>query len=196
MPRKKNKSSPNDYPGRIRIVAGKWRNRLLNVADVEGLRPTSERIRETLFNWLATNIIGTRCLDLYAGTGSLGFEALSRGAKLCTFIDQSESAIKLIKETANALNAENTYIFKRDAIKYLNPREPEVFDLVFLDPPFSENILNDTLRLLNDGNWISPGGLVYVEFESNHAFPDLPEGWTVSHKKNTGNVCFALIKVI
>ena len=113
--------------GRLRIVAGKWRSRLLPVADEPGLRPTSERIRETLFNWLASTIEGSRCLDLFAGSGALGLEALSRGAGEVVFVENSARAAAALKEAVNMLEASGARICKADAIKYLKS-EPEPFD--------------------------------------------------------------------
>jgi len=196
MPRKKNTSVNNGYPGRLRIVAGIWRNRFLKVANLEKLRPTSERIRETLFNWLNPDIEYARCLDLFAGTGSLGYEALSRGASTVTFVEKSKLASKFLQDAAKLLEAENLNIINQDAQVYLKSKTDQKYNLVFLDPPFGDNLLSDVIASLHYGNWLSIGAKIYVELDINQDFPSLPEGWVVTHKKNIGKVCFALLKVI
>ncbi len=133
------KGSPS---GRLRIVAGKWRSRRLPVAEEPGLRPTSARIRETLFNWLASTIEGSTCLDLFAGTGALGFEALSRGAREVVFVEKTARAAAALEECVKVLEATGALIHQVDAISYLKS-EPEPFDIVFLDPPFADDLLED-----------------------------------------------------
>lgn len=177
--------------GRLRIVAGKWRSRLLPVADVEGLRPTAERIRETLFNWLADSIEGARCLDLYAGTGALGFEALSRGAKEAVFVETSRPAMTLLQSSATKLGATGAEFFHGEAFSYLD-RPSRRFDIVFLDPPFASDVLEDLCRLLDAGDWLADGARVYLEQDRNQALPALPAGWTVSKEKTAGRVRYAL----
>ena len=140
-----NKKSP---PGRLRIVAGNWRSRLLDIADVPGLRPTSERIRETLFNWLAPRIEGARCLDLFAGTGALGLEALSRGAAATVFVEKSALAVGALKSNVEKLGAEGATICKADAFQYLRQIPVKSFDIVFLDPPFAADMLEELRRLI------------------------------------------------
>jgi len=185
------KGSPS---GRLRIVAGKWRSRLLPVADEPGLRPTSERIRETLFNWLASTIEGSRCLDLFAGSGALGLEALSRGAKEVVFVENSARATAVLKESVNMLEASGARIHQADAIKYLKS-EPEPFDIVFLDPPFAADLLEDLCRLLSEGNWLAEGGRVYLEQDRERPLPELPDGWTPLNDKTAGQVRYALVTV-
>ncbi len=180
--------------GWLRIVAGKWRSRLLPIADEPGLRPTSERIRETLFNWLASTIEGSRCLDLFAGSGALGLEALSRGAGEVVFVENSARAAAALKEAVNMLEASGAQIRKADAIKYLKS-EPEPFDIVFLDPPFAADLLEDLCRLLSEGNWLAEGARVYLEQDRERPLPDLPDGWTILNDKTAGQVRYALVTV-
>ena len=180
--------------GRLRIVAGKWRSRLLPIADEPGLRPTSERIRETLFNWLASTIEGSRCLDLFAGSGALGLEALSRGAGEVVFVENSARAAAALKEAVNMLEASGARIRKADAIKYLKS-EPEPFDIVFLDPPFAADLLEDLCRLLSEGNWLAEGARVYLEQNRERPLPELPDGWTILNEKTAGQVRYALVTV-
>ncbi len=185
------KGSPS---GRLRIVAGKWRSRLLPVAEEPGLRPTSARIRETLFNWLASTIEGSRCLDLFAGTGALGFEALSRGAREIVFVENSARAAAALKESVKVLDATGARIHQADAIRYLK-REPEPFDIVFLDPPFADDLLEDLCRLLSEGNWLADGARVYLEQDRERPLPALPDGWTIINDKTAGQVRYALVTV-
>ena len=135
MTTKSGAASKKPRPGRLRIVAGKWRSRLLDIADVPGLRPTSERIRETLFNWLAPSIQGARCLDLFAGTGALGFEALSRGSTSVVFVENSRRAARAIEKSTKILDATGAVVHQGDAADYVRTAAPASFDIVFLDPP-------------------------------------------------------------
>ena len=185
------KGSPS---GRLRIVAGKWRSRRLPVAEEPGLRPTSARIRETLFNWLASTIEGSRCLDLFAGTGALGFEALSRGAREVVFVENSARAAAALKESVKVLEATGARIHQADAISYLKS-EPEPFDIVFLDPPFADDLLEDLCRLLSEGNWLADGARVYLEQDRERPLPALPDGWTIINDKTAGQVRYALVTV-
>ncbi len=182
-------------PGRLRIVAGKWRSRLLPIPDVEGLRPTSERIRETLFNWLGPRVYGTRCLDLYAGTGALGLEALSREASQVVFVESSTRALQGLRKSIQTLEAEGADVVQGDAFEYLRRSEPESFDIVFLDPPFSDNSTDDLCRLIAERRLLRPGGFIYIEQDRQSALPDLPEGWQVTRSKTAGNVRYSLIAV-
>ena len=193
MPRKKISLSKKSYPGRIRIVSGIWRNRFLKVPNIENLRPTSERARETLFNWLIHDIPNARCLDLFAGTGSLGFEALSRGAYSVTFIEKIKQAAHLITETAKLFGLKDQVVNNQDALSFLGGENDQLYDIVFLDPPFSDNILSEVIELLYRGNWLSKDAMVYIELDIDQKFPELPSGWYVSHKKIFSKVCFALI---
>ncbi len=179
--------------GRLRIVAGKWRSRLLPIADDPGLRPTSERIRETLFNWLAPVIEGSRCLDLFAGSGALGLEALSRGAREIVFVEQSSRATRVLEESVASLGASGVEIHKSDALDYLR-RDAEAFDIVFLDPPFDADLGGDLCRLLSEREWLAPGARVYLEQDRDRPIPELPEGWTVLREKTAGQVRYALLK--
>ena len=188
------RSETGSPSGRLRIVAGKWRSRLLPVTDEPGLRPTSERIRETLFNWLASTIGGSRCLDLFAGTGALGLEALSRGAALVVFVENSARAVAALQDSANTLDAIDARILRQDALTFLKG-EPLPFDIVFLDPPFAADLLGDLCRLLDVGGWLAEGARVYLEQDRERALPELPDGWTITNNKTAGQVRYALAKV-
>ena len=187
--------SGKSQAGRLRIVAGNWRSRLLDIVDVEGLRPTSERIRETLFNWLTPGIHGARCLDLYAGTGALGLEALSRGAANAVFVEKSSAAVRQLKKNVELLEAGGATILNQDALDYLRSKPAEAFDLVFLDPPFAADLLEETCRLLAKQQLLADGALVYLEQDRSRAEPDLPAGWQVQKNKTAGNVRYMLVQV-
>jgi 16S rRNA (guanine966-N2)-methyltransferase len=178
--------------GRLRIVAGNWRSRLLEIADVPGLRPTSERIRETLFNWLTPTIAGCRCLDLFAGTGALGLEALSRGAAEVVFVEKSPKAAAELRNSISTLDAAGATVHNSDALKYLNAPDAKQFDIVFLDPPFAADMLGDLCRLLDESSILAKGARVYLEEDRARPAADLPQGWFLTKSKNAGNVRYSL----
>ena len=186
------KRSDKSQAGRLRIVAGNWRSRLLDIADVEGLRPTSERIRETLFNWLAPRLHGASCLDLYAGTGALGLEALSRGAASAVFVERSGPAQKQLAENISLLDADGATVLRQGALDYLESKPAEQFDIVFLDPPFAADLLEETCRLMAKQQLLADGALVYLEQDRGNAEPELPEGWQVLKNKTAGKVRYML----
>ena len=169
--------------GKVRITSGEWKNRNLEVPDIDGLRPTSERVRETLFNWLMPSIHKSVCLDLFAGSGSLGFEALSRGAKHCTFVEKSKLAFSQIKTTRTSLNAVNSEVHNCDAIDFLSSVHNHNFNLVFLDPPFSDDYLISSIESIHEYQLVSSGGYIYIEFNKNNDLSDLPDNWSVIRKK-------------
>lgn len=181
------------HPGRLRIVAGKWRSRLVSVADVPGLRPTSERIRETLFNWLSPCIEGARCLDLFAGSGALGLEALSRGARSVVFVEKSAAAFDSLRNSVRALDARDAVLVRGDAAKYLASGTLPKFDVVFLDPPFADNRLRELCRLLQASACLGKNAKIYIEQDRGADAMPLPDGWTIKHEKTAGNVRYSLV---
>jgi 16S rRNA (guanine966-N2)-methyltransferase len=189
--RKKTGKSPT---GRLRIVAGNWRSRLLDVADVPGLRPTSQRIRETLFNWLSLRLPGARCLDLYAGTGALGLEALSRGAREVVFIERAAPAVATLEANVSVLEAVGATVLQMDAEVYLGRDHGEGFDIVFLDPPFGDDRLEELCRLLEQHNVLAPDALVYLEQDKSKSETELPQGWQTLKNKTAGNVRYRLVQ--
>lgn len=192
-PRRKRKVR-HSPPGRLRIVAGKWRGRVLPVADIDGLRPTAERVRETLFNWLAPVIEGMRCLDLYAGSGALGLEALSRGAKSVVFVEQASAAVDRLQESIRLLKAESTTVHAGDAVAFLRNAAPMRFDLVLLDPPFADDAVPDLCRLLVERGWLASGAQLYLEQDAARPRPTLPKGFSAEKEKQAGNVRFTLFR--
>ena len=179
--------------GRLRIVAGNWRSRLLDIADVEGLRPTSERIRETLFNWIAPRIHGARCLDAYAGTGALGLEALSRGAASVVFVEKSSVAAKQLRRNIDVLDARGATVRQQGALEFLRQAADGPFDVVFLDPPFADDLVEETCRLLDQHDLLAEDALVYIELPKNGVGAQLPAGWQVQKNKTAGNVRYLLV---
>ncbi|MDR9389971.1 MAG: 16S rRNA (guanine(966)-N(2))-methyltransferase RsmD [Wenzhouxiangella sp.] len=183
-------------PRHVRIIAGAWRGRRVPVADVPGLRPTGDRVRETLFNWLAPSIIGAKVLDVFAGTGALGLEALSRQAQSVVFVDRSNDAMAHLKETTHTWpGIEKASFVCHDAMAWLaGPSEP--FDLVFVDPPFDGQRQDAVLEALLAGHWIAPGGLIYVERPKSEArsADQWPLGLTVVKDKCIGQVHLALVR--
>ena len=182
----------NSPSGRLRIVAGKWRSRLLKVADVPGLRPTPERIRETLFNWLAPTIAGARCLDLFAGSGALGLEALSRGAASAVFVEKSRRAADALRSACNELKAADAEVHAADAFEFLRSETSVQYDLVFLDPPYADESIPELCRLLAERQWLAAGAVVYFEQGTQQPPPDLPAGWSITHQKSAGQVRYSL----
>lgn len=179
--------------GQLRIVAGNWRSRLLQIADVAGLRPTSARVRETLFNWLAPDIHGAKCLDLCAGTGALGIEALSRGAVKAVFVEPSVAAVKMLYKNLASLDASGAEVIAGDAQGFLNGSNVDEFDIVFLDPPFAADLHDELCRLLNDQGWLAANARIYIEFDRDRPELQLPENWRVLKNKVAGSVRYMLV---
>lgn len=185
--------TPKPGLGRLRIIAGKWRHRRVTFPEACGLRPTPDRVRETLFNWLQPCIEGARCLDLFAGSGALGAEALSRGAACVVMLEQQPRVTAHLRsqlETLGVTPAE-ARVLPIDALSYLQgPAEP--FDVVFVDPPFHTSLMEESCRLLDRGAWLAPGARVYLEMAWTPAAPALPARWRLLHRKRAGDVGYAL----
>ena len=178
----------------IRIIAGEWRRRRVPVPVGHQVRPSGDRARETLFNWLAPYISGARCLDLYAGSGVLAFEALSRGAKHATLLDKDHRTINQITETARDLKIpphQSASIIHTDATNWLMNNRTEKFDVIFLDPPFDSGLLEKTLNLLVPG-WLTDSALVYVETAGEIEKLPLPGGLEWTKRSQIGNVGIGL----
>ncbi|MDH5359283.1 MAG: 16S rRNA (guanine(966)-N(2))-methyltransferase RsmD [Gammaproteobacteria bacterium] len=177
----------------LRIIAGKWRGRKLQFPDLEGIRPTPDRVRETLFNWLAPHIHEARCLDLFAGSGAVGLEALSRGAREVVMVEREARAVSYLRDTGRLLGSEGLTVNQGDALRYLQgPATP--FDIVFLDPPFRQNLLVTCLQGLMADNWLSAGALIYIEVEKELGELELPGGWELLKHKISGQVAYHLIQ--
>lgn len=176
---------------KLRIIGGDWRSRQLRFADAPGLRPTPARVRETLFNWLQYDIIGSRCLDLYAGSGALGFEAASRGAGEVVQVENNSIACRFLTENARMLAASRLSVQAVDVFLYLR-RAAEPFDIVFMDPPFGLGLVQDTCRLLDKNAWLKPRAKVYLESEKTLVLDKLPENWRLLKHKVAGEVAYRL----
>jgi 16S rRNA (guanine966-N2)-methyltransferase len=179
--------------GELRIIAGALRGRRWRVPDVEGLRPTPDRVRETLFNWLAPHIAGRRVLDLFAGSGALGFEALSRGAASATLVEQDRRALAALRETAQRFGLATARIEAAEALAFLGMQPAGAFDLAFLDPPFQSGLLGPALQRIGRRGLIAPGGFCYVEQPADAALPPLPAGWRVHRSGKAGEVGYHLL---
>ncbi len=175
----------------LRIIGGDWRGRKLEFPPSPNLRPTGDRIRETLFNWLAPDIRGSRCLDLFAGSGALGLEALSRGASHCTFLETSAIAINVIGNHLTQLNAGGRgRVVNTNALFW----QDDPFDIVFVDPPFSEGLAIDSLSHLINNRLLTDGALVYLEVPSTTSLENLPTCLSVVRDKRTGSVRYLLLE--
>ena len=179
----------------VRIIGGGWRGRRVSFPDIPGLRPTPDRVRETLFNWLQPVVAGARCLDLFAGSGALGLEALSRGAKELVFVEQAVAASRTLQEQLIRLGGgPKAQVVEMGAARYLRS-PPQAFDIVFLDPPFGQSALAEYVPLLDAGEWLRPGALVYLENEKRQGIPQLPARWSVLKSKSAGEVGYHLARV-
>ena len=196
-------SSPRRRPspeprgrGHLRIIGGRFRGRRLPIPDQPGLRPTPNRVRETLFNWLAPVIEGARCLDPFAGTGALGLEAISRGAASVILIERSEPVARQLRANRDVLGATGVKVLQADALPWLADADRRAalgaFDLVFLDPPFAAGLLAPACDLLARHGWLLPGARVYLETAVADGLPLLPSGWEVLRERTAGQVRFAL----
>lgn len=177
--------------GQIRIIGGKWRGRKLPVSDSEGLRPTTDRIRETLFNWLIPVIQQARCLDCFAGSGALAIEALSRNAASATLIElERPIATQLVANLAK-LEAKNAQVINSDTLNYL-AQAGTAYDVIFLDPPFRKELLRQTALLLEQNGWLTENCWIYVETEAEANLAILPKNWQLHRKKIAGQVAYCL----
>lgn len=179
--------------GQLRIIAGQWRSRRLQFADGPGLRPTPNRVRETLFNWLAPHIEGARVLDLFSGSGALFFEALSRGAERGLALDSNPEAVGWLRRNLATLGGEASgQVLQADALAYLNGTPTESFDLVFLDPPFHRDLLAPACARLEEGGWLAARAWIYTESETAPSALPMPAGWRLHREKQAGQVHYAL----
>ncbi|MEJ2644652.1 MAG: 16S rRNA (guanine(966)-N(2))-methyltransferase RsmD [Gammaproteobacteria bacterium] len=177
----------------LRIIGGAWRGRRLAFPPVPGVRPTPDRVRETLFNWLAPVIVGARCLDLFAGSGALGLEAASRGAAQVLLVDSDRRVAAALREHAARLQAGVVEVVQADALAFLTGTASP-FDVVFLDPPFSQGLLAPCVARLEAGGWLATEGYLYLEAERALVAPPLPEGWEIVRSKTAGQVGYHLAR--
>jgi 16S rRNA (guanine966-N2)-methyltransferase len=179
--------------GEVRIIGGDSRGRKLPVLMAEGLRPTSDRVRETLFNWLQFEVAGAHCLDLFAGSGALGFEALSRGAKSVTFVELSKPVAQQLKINLKTLNSTAAQVAQGDSLQWLDQLVEQPFDIIFLDPPFNQGLMQSIVdKLFISGTINSQQTWLYLEQEKQLDWPSLPEDWICHREKSTSQVRFGI----
>ena len=181
---------------KIRIIGGHWRGRKLSVLNDQGLRPTGDRLKETLFNWLAPFLPGAHCLDAYAGTGSLGLEALSRGVNHVHFIENNARTVEQLRTNLQLLQCSEASVHHHSANDWLSQHLPThieqaPFDIVFVDPPFAQDLWQNTVDQLQGGHWLKEGALVYMESPKEQALLT-PDSWRVYRQKVAGQVCITL----
>ena len=177
--------------GQIRIIGGQWRGRKLPVPDSAGLRPTTDRVRETLFNWLAADIQQAKCLDCFAGSGALGLEALSRHAASATLLELERPVAQQLEKNLATLGSKNGRVVNTNTLQFL-AQQGEAHHLVFIDPPFRKGLLEQTVTLLESNGWLSDDALIYVECEVEGGVPPVPVNWHLHREKIAGQVAYRL----
>lgn len=178
----------------LRIIGGQWRGRKLEFMAVDGLRPTPDRVRETLFNWIQPYLIGARCLDLFSGSGAIGLEALSRDAESVTFIDLHAITTRQLQSNLQRLKANNAEVIQADVLQWLEARQTDMeprYDIVFMDPPFRKDMAARCCALLESRNLLADNAIIYVETESD-LIPEVPANWHEHRSKTAGQVSYRL----
>jgi len=189
---------PPSGPNSVRIIGGSWRGRRVHFPDSPGLRPTPDRVRETLFNWLQHSIAGARCLDLFAGSGALGLEALSRGAREAVFVEQAFAPAQMLADQlkrfyGGAMAGSNGRIVQMSAGRF-RTAPGESFDIIFRDPPFGLDALPEYVRLIDAGGWLAGGGWIYLEGPRSAGPPAIPSRWELVKSKSAGEVGYHLAR--
>ncbi len=177
----------------LRIIGGQWRGRKLAIADVEGLRPSGDRIRETLFNWLTGDIADAYCLDCFAGTGALGLECLSRGAAETYFLEKHPLASKMLAQHLSNLTANNGKLIQQDCLEWIKSSSDlkNKIDLVFIDPPFSANLWDSTISALEHSQLLANDAIIYIESPKDTLL-NTPAHWNLHREKFAGQICYRL----
>lgn len=179
----------------LRIIAGQWRGRKLNFPSIEGLRPTPDRVRETLFNWLSMDITGARCLDLFSGSGALGLEALSRGAAWVDMVDAAPAAINQLRSNMQLLDSPSEQTHLANAIEWLKQADEQLpYDIIFLDPPFRTGLAAECLAILKKRALLKPQSWVYLEMGKEEPLPPLPSDWQLHREKQAGQLRYQLYR--
>ncbi len=179
---------------KVRIIGGDWRGRMLTFADAPGLRPTPDRVRETVFNWLQFDLPGSRCLDLFAGSGVFGFEAASRGAESVVLVENNRAQLVCLNDNVQRFGARQITVHAGDAQNYLT-RVNQPFDLVFIDPPYAANLIPDVIELFLDQHCLNPGAKIYLESGKNPLPAAIPDHWQVLRSKKAGQVGYHLLQI-
>lgn len=183
------------HEGYVRIISGQWRRRRIPVTDVPGLRPTGDRIRETLFNWLQAFLPGSRCLDVFAGTGALGIEAASRGAVHTLLIERHPAAVAALEVFVASLDTSQVEVLQADSLDHLTENPGQAYDVVFVDPPFEVAVQEQVMGLLAQHGWLLPAAIVYVESPRQQKPAAAPSGWQEYRNKTIGEVHLQLFRV-
>jgi 16S rRNA (guanine966-N2)-methyltransferase len=194
-----NTIKPSKKTNQLRIIGGQWRGRKLAIADVEGLRPTGDRIRETLFNWLQGDIAGRCCVDLFAGSGALGLECLSRGAANVFLLEKHPVAVKQLREHCDRLEAKNGKVIECDVLEWISNTSKEdnrkiaPIDVAFIDPPFAADLWTTVINTLESSGILSPTAIIYIESPKDQVVTT-PSNWDLLKEKRTGQVCYRLFQ--
>lgn len=178
--------------GQVRIIGGKWRGHKLAVLTSVGLRPTTDRIKETLFNWLMNHVADANCLDCFAGSGNLGFEALSRGAASLICLEKNHQAVQQIEQNAKLLPSAQINILETETLMYLRHAQPIAMDIIFIDPPYADGLVLPTIHLLEERGWLAPQSWIYIETERRLEALEMPNNWQLHHKKFTKKISYSL----
>ena len=186
------KNAAAGAPGEVRIISGKWRGRKLAVLNAEGLRPTTDRVKETLFNWLMHDIDGARVLDCFAGSGSLAFEALSRHASHATLVEREALQARQLQQNISKLQCDNAKVLQQDCLGYLSATATNQFDVVFIDPPFRKQLALPCCNALEQNNWLAQQALIYLETEKELQVSELPANWRLLKEKIAGQLAYRL----
>ncbi len=186
--------SKNGKANNIRLISGRWRGTRLPVVDSDGLRPTTDRVRETVFNWLMHGISGARCLDLFAGSGAMGFESLSRAAAFVQFVESEKKVSAELRKNLQRLSVPGSEgsLYERAAHRFLRNEAVTPFDIVFLDPPFQANLLMPTTQMLEDLGWLAESALIYVEHAASDDSFTAPRNWVLHKQSKAGQSQYAL----
>jgi 16S rRNA (guanine966-N2)-methyltransferase len=179
-------------PGFVRLISGQWKGRRLPVLDAAGLRPTSDRVKETLFNWLMQDVAGSTVLDCFAGSGSLGLEALSRYADFVLLLEKDPKAATLLKQHLKSLGSDQAEVLQTDTLAWLQKPAQRQFDLVFIDPPFRQQMAVPCCQALAEHGWLKSGALIYLETEKELALTELPAQWLLLKEKVAGQLAYRL----
>lgn len=191
--RPQNKSN-QQQTGQVRIIAGKYRGRKLPVLLADGLRPTTDRVKETVFNWLMPYLYDAECLDCFAGSGSLGFEAISRGVNSTTFFELNKGASEQLRQNISLLKAENAVIKSGDCLQLI-AKTQQAFDVVFIDPPFRKNLVKPVISQLTENNLLKEDAVIYIETESELSDLGIPANWHLLKEKVAGQVAYRLYQL-
>ena len=192
MKQAKTAKGKTGQPGFVRIISGQWRGRRLPVADVIGLRPTTDRVKETLFNWLMHDVSDSSVLDCFSGSGALAFEALSRYAGYATLVEKDPAQAKRLQALLTSLNASQAEVVNSDCLRFLAQPANRQYQIVLVDPPFRQNLALPCCQLLQQQGWLSPNALIYLETEKELPLTDIPANWRLLKEKVAGQLAYRL----